>query len=242
MSLVKEFFVGTAMVVATAGLVGGTPAQAGVVVKSSGPSAGAYPVGKKLDDDSSITLKDGDRVTVLTDSGTRVLSGAGSHRVGARGASKRTAFAMLTRQGSGARVRTGAVRGAATGEASNPNLWYVDTSHPGKLCLPQAASITFWRPSVEGEETWVLGSAVSDFHVHVMFEDGDATASLSSDELPMSQNRVFDLSGPAGGSKRRMEFVALDSAPDDPEDLAVLLAEKGCASQLDMLSEKLASK
>ena len=108
MSSVKAIVSGTAASLAALGFLVATPAQAGVVVKSSGPSAGTYPVGKKLDDASSVTLRSGDSLTVLTSSGTRVITGPGTHRVGARGASKRTAFAMLTRQRSGARVRTGA--------------------------------------------------------------------------------------------------------------------------------------
>ncbi len=241
MSSAKEVLAKGAIAIAAFGFLGSAPAQAGVVVKSSGPSASTYPVGKKLDDAASVTLKNGDSITVLTDSGTRVITGPGTHRVGARGASKRTAFAMLTRQRSGARVRTGAVRGGPAGQASNPNLWNVDTSKPGKICLPGSDAITFWRPASEGEETWVLGSAVSDFHVHVMFGDGDGTASLSADELPLSQNRLYDLSGPAGGAKQRVEFVTMADAPDNPEDLAVALAENGCSNQLELLSEKLAS-
>jgi hypothetical protein len=241
MSSVKNILAGAALSFAACGFLGSAPAQAGVVVKSSGPSAETYPVGKKLDDAASVTLRTGDSITVLTGSGTRVISGPGTHRVGARGASKRTAFAMLTRQQSGARVRTGAVRGGATGSSTNSNLWNIDTSNPGKICLPAGDAITFWRPSVEGGETWILGSSISDFHVHFTFEDGSATASLSADELPLGQNRLYDLSGPAGGAKQRVEFIALDETPQDPEDLAVALANLGCMGQLDLLSEKLAS-
>lgn len=241
MSSVKAIFARAALSLGALVFIGTAPASAGVVVKSSGPSAATYPVGKKLDDAASITLKSGDSVTVLTDSGTRVISGAGTHRVGARGASKRTTFAMLTRQQSGARVRTGAVRGGPVTSASNPNLWNVDTGQAGKVCLPSVDTITFWRAGVDGEETWVLGSAVSDFHVHVTFDDGDATASLSAEELPLGQNRLYDLSGPAGGAKKRLEFVDLGEAPGNAEDLAVALAENGCGGQLELLSDKLAS-
>ena len=241
MSSVKAYLAKGAIALAALGLLGTSAAQAGVVVKSSGPSAASFPVGKKLDDATSVTLKAGDSITVLTDSGTRVIAGPGTHRVGARGASKRTAFAMLTRQQSGARVRTGAVRGGATGSATNPNMWNVDTSKPGKVCLPAGEAITFWRPEAAGEETWMLGSAVSDFHVHVMFDDGDDTATVSAEELPLSQNRLYDLSGPAGGPKQRVEFVTMASVPGNAEDLAVALAEQGCTGQLDLLSEKLAN-
>ena len=49
MSSVKAIVSGTAASLAALGFLVATPAQAGVVVKSSGPSAGTYPVGKKLD-------------------------------------------------------------------------------------------------------------------------------------------------------------------------------------------------
>lgn len=241
MSSAKSVLAMAAISFAAIGFLGSAPAQAGVVIKSSGPSSGDFPVGRKLDDAASVTLVNGDTITVLTDSGTRVLTGPGTHRVGARGASKRTTFAMLTRQRSGARVRTGAVRGGAADGASNPNLWNVDTGQAGKVCLPGAGAITFWRPSAAGEETWVIGSDASGFHVHVTFDDGDATASLSAEELPLAQNLIYDLSGPAGGPRKRLEFVMLESAPDNPEDLAVVLAEKGCSGQLELLGEKLAS-
>ena len=46
MSSVKAIVSGTAASLAALGFLVATPAQAGVVVKSSGPSAGTYPVGK----------------------------------------------------------------------------------------------------------------------------------------------------------------------------------------------------
>ncbi|MFA6220618.1 MAG: hypothetical protein WC692_12720 [Erythrobacter sp.] len=225
---------GTALALASA-------AQAGVVVKSSGPSAAQYPVGKKLDDEQAVVLEAGDTLTVLTNGGTRVLRGPGTQRVGARGVSKRTTFAMLTRQQSGARVRTGAVRGGGGAAAAvNPSLWNVDVSKAGKVCLANSDTVSFWRSDFAGAKTWVLGSAVSDFHVHVKFGDGDSTAALSAEELPLTENLEYRLSGPAGSPAQDIEFVLLDSAPDNPEDLAVALMQNGCDSQLEQLSERLA--
>ena len=113
--------------------------------------------------------------------------------------------------------------------------------HPRDLMQVIVGASILAVPVAMTEETWVLGSAVSDFHVHVKFDDGDSTASLNAEELPLSQNRLYDLSGPAGGAKQRMEFVALTSTPDNAEDLAVMLADNGCTGQLDLLSDKLAS-
>ncbi|TMM47295.1 hypothetical protein [Qipengyuania marisflavi] len=239
--MAKKILAASALAVATLGAFAATPAQAGVVVKASGPSSAQYPVGKKLDDMSNVTLKDGDVITVLTSTGTRIIKGPGTHRVGARGKSKNTAFALLTRQRAGARVRTGAVRGSGSAMAStNPSLWNIDISQSGQMCVTEGETISFWRPSTDGAETYMFKAAQSDFHVHVMFSDGDATASISTEELPLGQNLAYEVSGPDGTAPSAMNFVVLDTAPDNAEDMAVTLAESGCTGQLDLLATKLA--
>ena len=225
---------------ACAGLAVAAPAVAGVVVKSSGPSAKQYPVGKKLDDAGSITLKAGDSVTILTAAGTRVVSGAGTHAVGGKGASKRSTFAVLTRQRSGAKVRTGAVRaGGSTVAATNPNLWNLDVASPGKLCVADTGAINLWRADNATEATYMFGRANSDFHVHVTFDAGSSQASLSGEELPLTTGQPYTLSGPTGMPARTVEFVVLDDAPEDAEGLAAALAANGCQSQLDLLADKM---
>lgn len=218
-------------------------AQAGVVVKASGPSAAQYPVGKKLDDAATITLKAGDSVTVLTANGTKVITGAGLHTVGVRGESKRSTFAVLTRQASNARVRTGAVRsGASEAAATNPNLWNMDVTKPGKFCLANASPVTFWRPVTSGERVYVLGSGQSDYLVQVKFADGAAQAALTGEQLPLESNGTYRLSSEAGGAPRLVEFVVLDAVPDTADELGTLLAEKGCEAQLTMLSDRLMTR
>lgn len=237
----KTVFTAAALGVAAFGLAGAEPARAGVVVKSTGPSSGQFPVGKKLADADTITLRAGDVVTVLTDSGTRVLKGPGTHRVGARGASRNTAFAMLTRQRSGARVRTGAVRGDGATTGRNTNLWNIDISRPGRYCLARGATYDMWRPSAQDQATYILGSAVSDYEVQVTFAEGEQTAQLASSQLPLTENRIYDLSGPNGGASQRVEFVVLDDISDSPEDMALTLAQMGCNSQLDLLADTLSA-
>lgn len=215
-------------------------AQAGVVVKASGPSAGQYPVGKKLDDSASVSLKAGDSITVLTANGTKVITGPGQFTVGVRGESKRSTFAVLTRQASGARVRTGAVRsGASAAAPMNPSLWNMDVTQPGKFCLANASQITFWRPVTAGERVYVLGSGKSDYLVQVKFADGAAQASLAGDQLPLATNGSYRLSNESGGAPQPVEFVLLDTVPDTADGLASVLAEKGCNAQLTMLSDRL---
>ena len=223
-----------------AGLVMVSGAQAGVVVKASGPSAAQYPVGKKLDDAATINLRAGDSVTVLTANGTKVISGPGQFTVGVRGESKRSTFAVLTRQASNARVRTGAVRsGASSAPPTNPSLWNMDVTQPGKFCIADASRVTFWRPATAGERVYVLGSGESDYLVQLKFADGSAQSSLTAAQLPLASNRSYRISSEAGAAPQPVEFVVLDSVPDTADGLGAMLAEKGCTAQLAMLSDRL---
>src|SRR5262245_8803700 len=82
-------------------------ALAGGVVSASGPSAGNFPVGKRIGDTERIVLRAGDTLTVLDGKGTRVLRGAGNYTLSQQaGPSRRSTFAVLTEQRSAARVRT----------------------------------------------------------------------------------------------------------------------------------------
>lgn len=229
-----------AAAIAGAAMATAGAANAGVVVKASGPSAGQYPVGKKLDDNATITLKQGDAVTVLTANGTKVISGPGQFTVGVRGESKRSTFAVLTRQAATTRVRTGAVRsGTSSGPSVNPSLWNMDVSMPGKFCIADRTRVNFWRPNAAGERIYVLGSGQSDYLVQVKFADGSAQSALTAAELPLDSNRSYRLSSEAGGAPQQVEFVLLDSVPDSPDALGAVLAEKGCTGQLAMLSDRL---
>lgn len=215
-------------------------AQAGVVVKASGPSAGQYPVGRTLEDSAAITLKAGDSVTVLTANGTKVITGPGQFTVGVRGESKRSTFAVLTRQAASRQVRTGAVRsGASAAAPANPSLWNMDVTTPGRFCLADAGRVTFWRPTTSGEGVYVLGSGQSDYLVQVRFADGAAQATLTAAQLPLDSNRIYRLSSAAGAAPQQVEFVLLDSVPDTADALGAMLASKGCTAQLTLLSDRL---
>lgn len=223
-----------AAIIATAG------AKAGVVVKSTGPSAASYPVGRKLDDSSAVSLQAGDSITVLTANGTKVITGPGEFTVGVRGESKRSTFAVLTRQASGARVRTGAVRsGVSAAAPSNPSLWNMDVSKPGRFCIADRTRVNFWRPTTSGERTYVFGSGQSDFLIYLKFADGAAQSALTAEQLPLDANRIYRLSSDAGAPPQLVEFVFLETVPNTPDGLGALLAEKGCNAQLAMLSERL---
>jgi len=212
---------------------------AGVVVKSSGPSASRFPVGTKLDDNATITLRDGDVVTVLTSGGTRVIKGAGSHRVGDRPQVANERFAALTRKRAASRVRTGAVRGEVDEAPSNPSLWYVDVTRSGTICLYDLDTVRLWRPGTAGVSTYRIADEAGEAQVEVTFDDTVMIAALDPARLPIREGTTYQVTAPDGTLAAQLGFVLLSEDYEAPDALAEALIGKGCAVQLEQLSTSL---
>lgn len=224
-------------------LAASTVAMAGVVVKSSGPSAGDYPVGTKLDDDATITLKAGDSVTVLTSKGTRVMKGAGQFKVGDDPKASRARFSALTRKRAAKRVRTGAVRGGTGTEEGprpmSPNLWYVDVSQSGTMCLFDTSVVRLWRPVNEGIATYRVVDTASQSSIDVTFDDGDDVAALDPARMTVTTGTPYTLAGPEGTNVSSITFVAMSEDYAGADQLAEALIEAGCMGQVALLAERL---
>ncbi|MCB2086798.1 MAG: hypothetical protein H6920_02025 [Sphingomonadaceae bacterium] len=214
-------------------LAGG--AQAGVVVKSSGPSAAQYPPGKKLSDSGTVTLKTGDTLTILADGGTRVLKGPGTLRVSARGRSTRSTLATLTRRNDRSRVRTGASRGDGL---ATPNLWYLDLASSGTMCLPDAEGLTVTRPGGDQASIYMITSALSPDHMHVSFPAKVSLADWDMASMAVAEGTEYTVTGPDGVSNV-VTFKILAEPASTAEALGTQLLENGCMAQLDLLTNTL---
>jgi hypothetical protein len=228
-----------ALAVAGAALALPLAAMAGVVVKSTGPSATRYPVGTKIDDDASITLKAGDVVTVLTSDGTRVIKGAGTFRVGDRPQVAADRFASLTRKRAATRVRTGAVRGEDDAPVSNPSLWYVDVTRSGTICLYDLATVRLWRAGTQGTSTYRIADHDGTAQAEVTFDDTVTVAALDPARLPITENGHYMITAPDGSTTVHINFVLLAEDYEAPDALAEALIAKGCSVQLETLAASL---
>lgn len=214
-------------------------AMAGVVVKSTGPSSTKYPVGTKLDDNATITLKGGDVVTVLTAEGTRVIKGAGTFKVGERPQVAADRFASLTRKRAATRVRTGAVRDVNDEAVTNPSLWYVDVTRSGTICLYDLATVRLWRPGTAGTSTFAISDADGAATAQVTFDDTVTVAALDPARLPITEGGNYMITAPDGSPAAQVTFVLLDEDYAAPDALAEALIAKGCTVQLETLATSL---
>lgn len=212
-------------------------AEAGVVVSSSGPSAGEFPVGRQIGDTERITLSAGDAITVLDNGGTRVLRGAGTFMLGSQsGSSRNRAFSSLTTQRAATRARTGAVRSAGSTEVSNPNLWYVDVAKAGTICLPAANGVRLWRSDTQAQSTYSVSAA--GLSSSITFPAGEMLATWDADNPPIA-GTTYTIGHGAGTNAVAVEFVFLNDAPDAPEALAATLIANGCMAQVEQMSAAL---
>jgi len=215
-------------------------AVAGVVVKSTGPSSTRYPVGTKVDDNATITLKAGDVVTVLTAQGTRVIKGAGTFRVGDRPQVASDRFASLTRKRAATRVRTGAVRGEQDETVTNPSLWYVDITRSGTICLYDLSTVRLWRPGTEGTATYRIAAlGETEAQAEVTFDDTVTVAALDPARMPITEGGQYMVTGPDGTASAELNFVLLAEDYEQPDALAEALISKGCSVQLEALASTL---
>ncbi|HEV2569100.1 hypothetical protein [Sphingomonas sp.] len=228
-SIWTRLLAGGALTVAIAGAAVAGP----VVVRSTGPSAKAYPVGRQLADSAQLALKAGDTVVLLDSRGTRTVSGPGNFpalAAGTRASAAQTASRILANQGTSER-RGGAVRGGTPStSARSPNLWLVDLSKAGTVCVADPNAVRVWR-----------GTATDAATVKVSAEVGTDTIAMAPGaaigdwpkSLPVKDGAEYTVSM-NGSAPAKIKFVTVP-VPASLEDTASSLIAKGCKTQLDLL-------
>lgn len=228
----SEWARGLAAGALTAALTGAAIAGP-IVVRSTGPSAKAYPAGRKLADDAQLMLKAGDTLVLLDSRGTRTVSGPGSFpalATGTRVGGAQAASRILANQGSSER-RGGAVRGGVpAGEARSPNLWLVDLSKSGTVCVADPSTVRVWR-AVTAQPAEVKISAASGAGSITMAQ-GAAVAEWPK-TMPVADGAEYSVSV-NGAAPAKVKFATVPM-PTSLEDTASALIAKGCKTQLDLL-------
>ncbi len=223
-----------------------TPALAdALVVRSSGPSAASYPVGRRLPATERVVLRAGDRVTIIGEGPSRTLSGPGNFPVRAANAANSGNASTLGRYLSatgGTISRTGAVRGAGDGElpSAPPNLWVVNLAHGGTHCVIDLTNVTLWRADMRGDTLLTIENASNaEERAQIAFVAGQNFRRWPSDALPIRSGVTYRITGAGAGEANSFSFVALGAAPTDAESAANALANAGCSAQLAQLGEQL---
>ncbi len=227
------------LALAAAGLATAASAET-IVVRSSGPSMGAYPPGKPLADSSRIMLKANDQVVILDSRGTRTLKGPGTFSPvisSAQPADLRATFADV----SGRRARPGAVRGMTAASSSagrSPNIWFVDIGRSTTACITDPARVTLWRPDRASDVTVTISGA-NGASAAVKWAAGESAQAWPA-ALPVTSGAEYRLSWPGASEPTVLRFAVLGPNATGLERMASALIQNRCDAQLDLLIETVA--
>lgn len=213
------------LLAAGAALLASTASAAAVlVVRSSGPSAGAYPPGKALPDTHVLKLKASDTVVLLDARGTRTLNGPGSYSVSATTGA--VSGAVRTAGTSARRVRLGAVRGAGA-----RSVWQADLGRTGNVCVANPGELTLYRPdATQAADVTLIDSSGQSAKVHFAAEQWEASW---PSELSVTSGKRVNVSGL--GDTTTLTLRMLSPIPTGLEGMAQSLIRADCQAQLDVL-------
>jgi hypothetical protein len=224
---------------ASAAMLAAVPALANsIVVRSNGPSAGAYPPGKSLPANAQIALRAGDAVVVLDAGGTRVLKGPGTLAVSGSTATSGSGFASLIGNTGARQSRTGATRSAiGGGPARSPNVWYVDASKSGSMCVIDPATMSLWRPNDAEVGTLKVTRLSDNKSVNVDFRAGQSTRAWPTADLPVAEGVQYRIEGTGLKAPATIKTTVLGTFPVGLDGTAQTLLGKGCSNQVNLLVE-----
>lgn len=208
-----------------------------LVVRSSGPSAKAYPAGRALPENQRITLRGNDVVILLDSRGTRTLRGPGTYSTSASSGGSTSAMAAIGGQSNARRSRVGAVRGAPTGATSGRNVWQADIGRSGNVCVANPADVGLYRADSNVASRITLTEMNSKRAATVDFAAGQKNAPWPT-ALPVAAGSKYQIKG--AGAAVTLNAVAIAPLPAGLEGLAQNLIRNDCQAQLDVLIDTFA--
>ena len=219
--------------------MGAVAAEAAVlVVRSSGPSAKAYPAGKAVPEAQVINLKANDVVILLDSRGTRTLRGPGKFSATASAANASTSsLAALTGQNTNRRSRVGAVRRPPTGATSGRNVWQADVARSGNICVANPADLGLYRSNAGGAERVTVTDAAGK-SAAVQFSEGQKIAAWPN-TVPVAAGARYTVKGNGEASNFTVRWIT--PVPAGLEGLAQSFIRNDCQAQLDVLIDTFAS-
>ena len=219
--------------------MGAVAAEAAVlVVRSSGPSAKAFPAGKAVPESQVINLKANDVVILLDSRGTRTLRGPGKFSATASASNSTTSsLAALTGQNTNRRSRVGAVRRPPTGATAGRNVWQADIARSGNVCIANPADLGLYRANAAAAEKVTVTDAAGK-SAAVQFTAGQKIAAWPGG-VPVAAGGNYKIKGSGDGATVTARWI--NPVPAGLEGLAQSFIRNDCQAQLDVLIDTFAS-
>jgi hypothetical protein len=219
-------------------LLAGTAAQAAklMVLEARG---GGLKTGMSIDSEAPITLKEGERVTVIGPDGkSTVIKGPFSGEPLPKGgvaADPKQALAALVATRDARTSSVGVIR-AGTDAVKIPEPWLIDITRPGPRCLLEGDLPVWWRPATEAADTFTVFPIDRSWRADFSWEAGQDRQQVP----PLSRfegANVFVIR--QGEAEYAISLNIVPRGIDNNMVLSSWLLEKGCIQQADALLNEL---
>lgn len=208
-----------------------------VVLEARG---GGLSAGQSIPSDKPITLKEGERITVIGPDGKSVtlrgpFSGPPVAAGGGAAADPKQALAALVATRDARTSSVGVIR-AGTEAAKLPEPWLIDMTRPGPRCLLEGERPTWWRPDASGDQDFTVFPVDRSWRADFHWKAGE-------DRQPVPPVSRFEGQNAFVISVDKQEHaISITVVPRDIDNDFVLtswMLQKGCVQQADALIRKL---
>lgn len=200
---------------------------------------GGLTTGQSIASDKPITLKEGERVTVIGPDGKSVtlrgpfngppMAGGGA------AADPKQALAALVATRDARTSSVGVIR-AGTDAAKLPEPWLIDMSRPGPRCLLDGERPVWWRPEAATEQAFTVFPIDRSWRADFVWKAGE-------DHLPVPPVSRFEGQNSfvivIDKQEHAISITTVPRGIDNEFVLTSWMLQKGCVQQADALIRKL---
>jgi hypothetical protein len=204
-------------------------AEAGTLVVVEARGINLKP-GTVLQSDAVLTLKQGQHVTLITETGSTLKIDGPYNKppvaVEGDGVDLNDTLKALVTQREARRGEFGTTRAAVL--AKLPDPWLVDATRGGTGCMLENRPPVFWRPATDAAATLTVSPADRSWKAQAKWPAGQARLSITTD-VPMRGGETYIVA--TGGVESAITLVSLPAALTNDAMRTAWMAAKGCEAQ-----------
>jgi hypothetical protein len=192
--------------------------------------------GSTVDSTKPLALKQGQHVTLISNSGATLSIDGPYNAPPSAGGSGKSLGATLAALGTEHSARTGeagVTRGGKT--ASLPEPWLFDVTHSGNVCLPENTQPVFWRPDATAKVAIVVMPVDRSWKSQADWPSGSDRVRIDTD-VPMHGGAAYVVNYAGTDYALAVATVPASLANDDMR--AAWMLQKGCEAQAEALLRK----
>jgi hypothetical protein len=213
------------------------PAMAATLVVVQARGIALKP-GTALDDGKNLVLKQGQHVTLISETGATLKLDGPYNRLpagnGGQGVDLSQTMKALITQRQARAGEYGTTRGTTL--AALPDPWLLDASHGGNGCLREGQDPVFWRPDASHESSLTVAPVDRSWKARARWPTGLDQIGMTPD-VPMRSGETYSVD--FNGDEFAVTIILVPGSLMSDAMRAAWMADQGCTAQAEALMKTL---